>query len=99
MQCENTSIGIEYPLLLYKGTAPDNRELVIVNLADKSQPQKLMHLRYLQFLCFVGTDSSHCGHSVFFIAFDDDELNLCAVQNEKIYLKRKPNDLNDYTVL
>lgn len=33
------SFKIDYPLLCYKGFFQDNRELVMVNLADKTQPQ------------------------------------------------------------
>lgn len=32
------TVFIDYPLMLYKGFSPDNRELILANLADKEQP-------------------------------------------------------------
>ena len=32
------SVQVDYPLMVYKGYVPDNRELIMVNLADKSNP-------------------------------------------------------------
>ena len=34
---EQTTI-IDYPLLAYKGFAPDNREIIFANLADQEHP-------------------------------------------------------------
>ena len=75
----HVSIGLEYPLMLYKGTAADRRELVIANLADRAQPQKLLHLGHLQFICFVGTNSAETAHIVYFLAFDEYDIKLCGV--------------------
>ena len=32
------TVNIDYPLVMYKGFSPDNRELILANLADKDQP-------------------------------------------------------------
>ena len=45
---------IDYPLMVYKGYVPDNRELVLVNLANLNDTQTILHLKDMQFLCFVG---------------------------------------------
>ena len=31
----NQSVQVDYPIMCYKGFVPDNRELILVNLADK----------------------------------------------------------------
>ena len=32
------TVKVDYPMMAYKGFVPDNRELVLVNLADKESP-------------------------------------------------------------
>lgn len=41
------NLAFDYPLMVYKGFAPDNRELVMVNLADEESPQLIIHLNTL----------------------------------------------------
>ena len=38
------NVMIDYPLMAYKGFAPDNREIILANLADQEHPQKIIHL-------------------------------------------------------
>lgn len=38
------TVMIDYPLMAYKGFSPDNREIILANLADQEHPQKIIHL-------------------------------------------------------
>jgi hypothetical protein len=55
--------------MVYKGFAPDNRELVMTNLADEASPQKIIHLSELQFICFVGHNYADREAIIGFLAF------------------------------
>ena len=61
---------IDYPLMLYKGYTPDNRELIMVNLADKEQPQKIINLYHMEFICFVGHNYVDREAKIGFLAAD-----------------------------
>lgn len=37
-------VFVRYPWLVYTGLFPDNRELVMANLADDDLPQTIIHL-------------------------------------------------------
>ena len=58
--------------MVYKGFVPDNREIVLVNLADKEQPQKIIHLYDKQFICFVGHNFAEREAKVGFLALDSE---------------------------
>jgi hypothetical protein len=32
------TVQVDYPIMVYKSFVPDNRELILVNLADKTSP-------------------------------------------------------------
>lgn len=61
---------LDYPLMVYKGFAPDNRELVVVNLADHGQPQKIINLANFKFLSFVGHNFAEREAKIGFLAID-----------------------------
>ena len=46
---------MKYPWFVYTGIFPDNRELVVANLADDDCPQLILHIDG-QFICFFGYD-------------------------------------------
>ena len=43
---------VNYPFVAYCGTMSNSREIVLANLADKEQPQMIIHMPY-QVLCLV----------------------------------------------
>lgn len=50
--CEPEYI-VEYPLLCFRGPFPDNSEIRIVNLADRSAPRVSLQLENMQMVHFV----------------------------------------------
>lgn len=58
--------------MVYKGFVPDNREIILVNLADKEQPQKIIHLYDKQFICFVGHNFADREAKIGFLALDSE---------------------------
>ena len=58
---------VSYPFLYYTGLTPECREVIIVNLADTSQPQKIIKLPGgVQLLNF---GRSHLDDRIYFIAY------------------------------
>ena len=48
-------VFVRYPWFVYTGIFPDNREIVVANLADNDQPQLILHIDG-QIICFFGYD-------------------------------------------
>jgi hypothetical protein len=93
-------VQVDYPLLVYKGYMNDNRELIMANLADWEQPQKIIHLYDMQFICFVGHNFADRGTKIGFLAFDEERENikLCWLVCNAPFKKKKMTDLDDYTI-
>lgn len=91
---------IDYPLMVYKGYTPDNRELILVNLADKEQPQKIINLYDMQFICFVGHNYVDREAKIGFLAMDHEResIKLCWLRCHQPFEKKKINDLVDYAI-
>ena len=66
------TVNIDYPLMVYKGFAPDNREIIMANLADKQNPQKVLHLYDCQFISFVGHNYANREAKIGFLALNTD---------------------------
>lgn len=88
------SVQVDYPLMVYKGFVPDNRELVMVNLADKSNPQKIMHLYDMQFICFVGHSFSDREAKIGMLCMEQNDVKLCWFVCKQPYMKREICELS-----
>ena len=88
------SVQVDYPLMVYKGFVPDNRELVMVNLADKGNPQKIMHLYDMQFICFVGHSYSDREAKIGMLCKEQDDVKLCWFVCKQPYKKREICELD-----
>ena len=84
---------------MYKGDAPDNRELVFVNMADKEHPQKILHLVDSQFICFVGHSFADREAKIGFLAMEEDYVKLCWLVCVQPFEKKKQNSYEDFSIL
>ena len=57
-----TQMQVSYPYIAYSGITPDNKELIIANIADKESPQRILHLMHdytkkdhTEFICLVNS--------------------------------------------
>ena len=85
--------------MAYKGYVPDNRELVLVNLADKESPQKIIHLYDMQFIAFVGHSFADRESRIGMLCLDQGEVRLCWLITRQPYKKRgfdEMDHLNSY---
>ena len=76
---------MSYPFVAYSGITPDNRELIIANLADNESPQRIFHLYQNnieikggtpEFICFVGKLHDSTDAEIFFLTFYSNEMYL-----------------------
>ena len=84
--------------MMYKGDAPDNRELVYVNMADKEHPQKILHLVDSQFICFVGHNFADREAKIGFLAMEEDYVKLCWLVCVQPFEKKKFNGYEDFRI-
>ena len=85
--------------MVYKGFAPDNRELVMVNLADKEHPQKVLHLFDRQFICFVGHNYADREAKIGFLTLNNDEdVDLCWLISKQPFEKKEFDTYEDFEI-
>ena len=93
-------ISIDYPMMLYKGYTPDDRELIMVNLADREQPQKIINLYEMQFICFVGHNFVDRESKIGMLTLDSDHagVRLSWLRTHQPYEKKLIDDLVDFSI-
>ena len=92
------NVSVDYPLMVYKSFMPDNRELVMVNLADLNQPQKIMHLVDMQFLCFVKHNNAEREAKIGMLCLEDGYVRLCWIVCSQPYRKRSDDELGHMSI-
>ena len=60
-------VVVSYPLMFYTGVTPDCRQIVVANLADTKQPQRILTLPNDQQLQNMGNSNTH--DRIYFQAF------------------------------
>ena len=97
LPCEQ-SVIIDYPIMAYKGFAPDNREIILANLADEEHPQKIIHLYEKQFICFVGHNFADREAKIGFLVREDEEIKLCWLVCIQPFEKKEFDIYEDYEI-
>ena len=93
------TVSIDYPLMVYKGFTPDNREVIMVNLADKEHPQKVLNLFDRQIICFVGHNYADREAKIGFLALNNDnDVDLCWLVCVQPFEKKEFNSYEDFEI-
>ena len=92
-------ISIDYPMLVYNGYMPDNRELVIANLARKNAPQQILHLNEIQFLTFVTHNNAQRSAKIGFLGLKDGYVRLCWLLMSQVFKYRNEDDLSNLKIV
>ena len=93
---QTQTVSVDYPLMVYKGYMPDNREIVLVNLADKENPQKILHLYDMQFICFVGHNFSDRESKIGMLCYEKGNIVLCWLVQSQPFKKREINEMDHW---
>ena len=54
----------DYPVLAYKSSQSNDKEIILCNFAIKDTPQRSLLLGHVQFICFVGVSTMNDLHDV-----------------------------------
>lgn len=86
-------MGISYPLVAYSGITPDNREVILGNLADREYPQLVIHLPGI-LICFM--NASTVWAEIHMLLLIDGEIHAYCLEKHQPFKKQKIGDPSDY---